>query len=129
MSKSRATQLEALGRIPWHEAVGLLEGATCVWQDLDGLHRGPAPCQPPLATHLWAWDRVHAWRFRVDGDSCIGAKLTLPSGEAPQAWVIRARSTPDPQLAGLLGELAKDVRLIVVGDQSQALFLVANGED
>jgi hypothetical protein len=121
-------QVKPLGRVPWHKVVRLLDGATCVWQDLDGLHHGPAPGQPPLATHVWAWNEKSAWRFRVDGDSCIGAALTLGDGTHAESAVIRARKSPDPQLAALLQKLAEEVQVVLVGDQSQVLFLVGKGD-
>jgi hypothetical protein len=44
------------GRMCWAEAVaGPLADATCLWQDLDGLHVEAAPSTPPPTSILWAW--------------------------------------------------------------------------
>ncbi len=59
----------ASGRMSWAEAVaGPLAGATCLWQDLDGLHVAAAPDAPPPTSILWAW-RPDSWlvRARLDG--------------------------------------------------------------
>jgi hypothetical protein len=62
------------GRQPWSEIRPLLEGCTCAWADLDGFHAEPPPADPPLATHLWAWN---------DGKPPPGppAKGAYPSGK------------------------------------------------
>lgn len=40
----------------WSEAVaGPLAGATCLWQDLDGLHVAPPPDMPPRTSIMWGW--------------------------------------------------------------------------
>jgi hypothetical protein len=54
----------------WAAAVtGPLAGATCLWQDLDGLHVSAAPAAPPPTSILWAW-RPDSWlvRARLDAD-------------------------------------------------------------
>jgi hypothetical protein len=44
------------GRMSWAEATaGPLAGATCLWQDLDGLHVEAAPSAAPPTSILWAW--------------------------------------------------------------------------
>lgn len=56
--------------MPWAEAVaGPLAGATCLWQDLDGLHVSAAPTSSPATSILWGW-RPDSWlvRARLDGD-------------------------------------------------------------
>ena len=41
------------GRMTWAEAVaGPLAGATCLWQDLDGLQVQPAPPAVPYTSRL-----------------------------------------------------------------------------
>jgi len=63
------------GRMSWTEAVaGPLAGATCLWQDLDGLHVSPAPGAPPPTSILWGW-RPDSWlvRARLDGDTAFVA--------------------------------------------------------
>lgn len=120
---SDMSQVAPLGRLEWGDVVGELAGATCVWQDLKGLHSGPVPEDAPLASHLWAWRGSQSWRFRVDGDTCVGAALNRDDGAASQGLAVLPRSTPDSSLSVLLGELAEDVRIVVVGEQSQAVFL------
>ena len=57
------------GRMPWAQAVaGPLAGATCMWQDLDGLHVEPAPELPPPTSILWGWREACLLRARLDGD-------------------------------------------------------------
>jgi CRISPR/Cas system CSM-associated protein Csm3 (group 7 of RAMP superfamily) len=55
----------------------LLDGCTCAWADLDGFHRDPPPADPPLTTHLWAWDAARLIRVRIDGGDGITAELRL----------------------------------------------------
>ena len=57
------------GQLTWEAALaGHLAGATCLWQDLDGLHVEPAPAQPPLTTILWGWRDDALIRVRLDTD-------------------------------------------------------------
>ena len=53
----------------WAQAVaGPLAGATCLWQDLDGLHVETAPPSPPPTSILWGWlARTRLVRARLDG--------------------------------------------------------------
>src|SRR5579875_1003449 len=63
------------GRMTWTQAAGgPLVGATCLWQDLDGLHVAPPPVDPPPTSILWAWrnDGVLI-RLRLDGDATFVA--------------------------------------------------------
>ncbi len=63
------------GPMSWTQAVaGPLAGATCLWQDLDGLHVEPAPQASPYTSVLWAW-RPDSWlvRVRLDGDMAFVA--------------------------------------------------------
>jgi hypothetical protein len=73
----------------WGEAVaGPLADATCLWQDLDGLHVSRAPDAPPCTSIMWGW-RPDSWlvRVRLDGDvafvavddgSGVGLSATVP---------------------------------------------------
>lgn len=56
------------GRMPWTDAAaGPLAGATCLWQDLDGVHVETAPAAPPPTSVLWAWrDDDYLIRARLD---------------------------------------------------------------
>jgi hypothetical protein len=59
----------ASGQMDWVQALaGPLAGATCLWQDLDGLHVEPAPGDPPYTSIVWGW-RPDSWlvRVRLDG--------------------------------------------------------------
>lgn len=63
------------GRMTWAEAVaGPLAGATCLWQDLDGLHVSEAPESAPPTSILWGW-RGDGWlvRLRLDGETAYVA--------------------------------------------------------
>ena len=65
----------ASGRMTWAQAVaGPLAEATCLWQDLDGLHVSVAPDVPPPTSILWGW-RPDSWlvRARLDGDTAFVA--------------------------------------------------------
>ena len=59
----------AAGKMPWADAVaGPLEGVTCLWQDLDGLHVEPPPAEPPPTSVLWGWrGDGYLVRVRLDG--------------------------------------------------------------
>jgi hypothetical protein len=69
--------LIAHGRRPWTEIRPLLSGCMCAWADLDGFHAEAPPAEPPLATHLWAWDADKLLRIRIDGSDGIAAELLL----------------------------------------------------
>jgi hypothetical protein len=55
--------------MPWTEAVREhLAGATCLWQDLDGLHVSAAPQTAPPTSILWGWRPDGTLlRVRLDG--------------------------------------------------------------
>jgi hypothetical protein len=74
---ARSAWLTAHGRHPWPEIFALLTGVTCAWADLDGFHAEPAPAEPPLATHLWAWSPDRMLRVRIDDSDGIAAELHL----------------------------------------------------
>jgi hypothetical protein len=68
----------------WAQAVaGPLGGATCLWQDLDGLHVEAAPASAPPTSILWAWrgDSLLV-RLRLDGQTAYVA-VHDPSAQAP----------------------------------------------
>jgi hypothetical protein len=65
------------GRRPWEQIRALLSGCTCLWADLDGLHADEPPADPPLATHLWAWDTSRLLRVRIDGADGVTGELHL----------------------------------------------------
>ena len=70
----------------WNEARAALEGATCMWQDLDGLHCATAPATAPPTSIVWAWwpypsDKVA--RLRIDEDIVYLAEAAWPSGSTP----------------------------------------------
>jgi hypothetical protein len=76
------------GRMPWADAVaGPLAGATCLWQDLDGLHVEAAPKNAPPASILWGWlDRTRLVRARLDDGTAFVAVLDCADGgELPGA--------------------------------------------
>jgi hypothetical protein len=105
----------ASGRMTWAQAVaGPLAGATCLWQDLDGLHVSPAPDVPPPTSILWGW-RPDSWlvRARLDGDIAFvavhngtGLNRTVPwtVADAHSAGDLRVAASrdrgPAPELGG-----------------------------
>jgi hypothetical protein len=68
----------------WAQAVaGPLAGATCLWQDLDGLHVEPVPAEPPPASLIWGWHEAgQLFRLRLDGDT---AYVAVHDPSAPPA--------------------------------------------
>lgn len=73
MADAAMTRTLAPGTMSWEAAVaGPLRTATCLWQDLDGLHVESAPPAPPAASILWAW-RDDGWliRARLDGGTAL----------------------------------------------------------
>jgi hypothetical protein len=63
--------LPTSGKMTWAQALaGPLAGATCLWQDLDGLHVEPALPSPPPTSALWGWrDDGILIRARLDGET------------------------------------------------------------
>lgn len=86
--------LVAHGRRPWAEIRPLLAGCTCAWADLDGLHAGPPPDSPPLATHLWAWNDGKLLRVRIDGGDGITAELHLTDPGHGEPVTVTEREVP-----------------------------------
>ena len=101
----------ASGRMSWTEAVaGPLAGATCLWQDLDGLHVGAAPETAPPTSILWAW-RPDSWlvRARLDSDVAFvavhdgaGLAATVPwdVGHGSSAGDLRVAASRGPRPIG-----------------------------
>jgi len=58
------------GRMSWAQALaGPLAGATCLWQDLDGVHRAAPPMSAPHTSTVWGWTASGGMvRLRLDGD-------------------------------------------------------------
>lgn len=72
----------------WAAAVaGPLSGATCLWQDLDGLHIEPPPDVPPPTSILWGWvDGVRVIRVRLDGSTALVAVRADKAGARTLPW-------------------------------------------
>lgn len=90
------------GRMRWTEAAaGPLADATCLWQDLDGLHVEAAPSVAPPTSILWAWhgDSLLA-RVRLDGQTAYVA-VHDPAVQHPVRTV--AWSPGDGRVAGSAG--------------------------
>ena len=95
------------GQLTWTEAVsGPLVGATCLWQDLDGLHTEPAPQAAPLTSILWGWRDEFLIRVRLDGDTAYVAILLAP-GEGTETVPWDLRREGDGRVAGLRGPATK----------------------
>jgi len=76
------------GSMQWAEAVARhLAGATCLWQDLDGLHvQGPPDQAPPTST-LWAWTPDGGMvRVRLDAATAYVACCGAADGEPALPW-------------------------------------------
>jgi hypothetical protein len=66
----------------WRDFRGIVDSATCLWQDLDGVHVAPAPEEPPPTSILWAWSDQRGadgvpeqlWRARIEGDTVFVAQ-------------------------------------------------------
>ena len=90
------------GQMTWAEAVaGPLADATCLWQDLDGLHVSPAPRTAPPTSIMWAWrDGPVLIRLRLDGDAAF---VALHSGDGPAVrtlpWTIGPNGGGDHRVA------------------------------
>jgi hypothetical protein len=67
---SSGSDAERWGK-PWPKAVREeLAGATCLWQDLDGLHVSSAPDEPPPTSIMWGWRQDGTLlRVRLDSDA------------------------------------------------------------
>ncbi|WP_066913591.1 hypothetical protein [Millisia brevis] len=83
----------------WADARTQLSGATCLWQDLDGLHRADPPADAPATSILWAWwpdGRVA--RLRIDGDDVWYAQDRWDKGrrDTTIAW-----AADDGRIAGV----------------------------
>lgn len=70
------------GRMSWADAVaGPLAGATCLWQDLDGLHVEAAPESAPPTSILFGWlAGTRLVRVRLDGNTALVAVLDCADG-------------------------------------------------
>lgn len=98
------------GRMTWAEATsGPLAGATCLWQDLDGLHVSAAPGAAPPTSILWGW-RPDSWlvRARLDGDMVLvavhsggGAVRTVPWSPGQEDFRIAAYHGPSRDEGGV----------------------------
>ncbi|MGH3285784.1 MAG: hypothetical protein ACRDPD_14040 [Streptosporangiaceae bacterium] len=90
------------GRMSWAEAVaGPLAGATCLWQDLDGLHVEAVPSAAPQTSILWGWraDSLLV-RVRLDGQTAYVA-VHDPAVQQPVPTV--PWSPEDGRVAGSAG--------------------------
>ena len=68
------------GKMPWAQALaGPLDGVTCHWQDLDGLHVESAPVDPPPTSVLWGWrGDSYLVRARIGGGTAFVAVQDAP---------------------------------------------------
>jgi hypothetical protein len=76
------------GSMSWADAVARhLAGATCLWQDLDGLHVEPPPDQAPPTSILWAWTTDAGMvRVRLDGATAYVASCNAAAGDPVLPW-------------------------------------------
>ena len=129
------------GRMTWTEAVaGPLAGATCLWQDLDGLHVSAAPGAAPPTSILWAW-RPDSWliRARLDGDVAFvavhdgtGLTRTVPwdAGDGDSAGDLRVAASrgrgPGPEGSGA-GARYEQVAVDGIGDLAGPITFIRPG--
>jgi hypothetical protein len=96
---------------PWATVVaGQLAGATCLWQDLDGLHVDAAPSDVPATSILWGWRPDGSLlRVRLDGDRAFVFELSAAAVEAAGGavqtvpWDVRPDGRGDARVAGVRG--------------------------
>jgi hypothetical protein len=101
---------------PWASVVAeQLAEATCLWQDLDGLHVAAAPAAVPPTSILWGWrDDGGLLRVRIDGDMAFVAELDAASvsevGGAARTvpWDVRTGGRGDARVAGVRGPRPED---------------------
>jgi hypothetical protein len=94
---------------PWAQVVaGPLAEATCLWQDLDGLHVAAAPADAPPTSIVWGWRADGSMvRVRLDGDAAFVAELGSSeisgAGRAVRTvnWDVRADGRGDARVAGV----------------------------
>jgi hypothetical protein len=91
------------GQMTWADAVaGPLAAATCLWQDLDGLHAEPAPQSAPPTSILWGWRDNTLIRVRLDGETAYVAVLSpAAAGTKTVPWDLRPGG--DGRVAGIRG--------------------------
>jgi hypothetical protein len=91
------------GQMTWAAALaGPLAGATCLWQDLDGLHVEPPPSEAPATSILWGWRDDALVRIRLDGDAAFAAVVPAALGGVPAVrWDLRPDG--DGRVAGARG--------------------------
>lgn len=101
----------------WSAAVGgPLAGATCLWQDLDGLHVSPAPVDAPPTSILWGWQDDALIRVRLDGDTAFVAVLSpVISGTRTLPW-----DAADGRVAARRGAPAGAFEQVVYGADDAA---------
>jgi hypothetical protein len=100
----------------WDSVVeGQLAGATCLWQDLDGLHVSAAPAAAPPTSIMWGWRPDGTLlRIRLDGRLAFVAELD-PATAADAANAVRtvpldvrAGENGDSRVAGVRGPRPED---------------------
>lgn len=90
---------------PWATVVaGQLAGATCLWQDLDGLHASAAPAAPPPTSIVWGWRPDGTLlRVRLDGDMAFVAELDAVAAAERAVRTVPWDVRKDGRVAGLRG--------------------------
>jgi hypothetical protein len=93
------------GQMTWSEALaGPLNDATCLWQDLDGLHAEPPPPEAPPTSILWGWRDDALIRVRLDGkDAFIAVVSSAQAGVRTVPWDLRPYPDGDGRVAGIRG--------------------------
>jgi hypothetical protein len=70
--------LRSVSRSQWTVARQELTAGWWYWADLSGAHlESTPPEESPISTHMWGWGDDRWIRLRVDGDTVLGAELSL----------------------------------------------------
>jgi hypothetical protein len=96
---------------PWATVISReLAGATCLWQDLDGLHVDAVPSNAPSTSILWGWRPDGSLlRVRLDADRAFVFELSPAAVEAAGGavetvpWDVRPNGRGDARVAGVRG--------------------------
>lgn len=92
------------GEMSWEDAVaGPLSGATCLWQDLAGLHTEAAPGEAPCTSILWGWRDDELIRVRLDGNRAFVAVLSPTAASGTVRAEAVAWDPSDGRIASLRG--------------------------
>ena len=90
------------GRSHWGHLLRERDGYTFLWQDSDGLHRGPLPSDAPYTSllHGWSADGMVLVRVRLDGQTVWLAQITPGDGETATVSNLHSWGAKTRRVAG-----------------------------